>query len=76
MDSMLRKVYEVLKNNSRNADFLDLVQKDLIETEIELTENKIEKSPKVQYRKYLKFKIEEAALKYLISQQNERKRKK
>ena len=72
---MLRKVYEVLKNNSRNGDFVDLVQKDLNETEIELTENKIEKSPRVEQKKYVKFKIEEAALKYLISQKNERRRK-
>ena len=37
----VEKVYEVLKNDNRNGDFVNLFQKDLNETEIELAENNI-----------------------------------
>ena len=62
--------------DSRNGDFLDLVQKDLNETEIELNENKIEKTPKTQWEKYVNLKVNEAAFEYLISQNNFKKNKK
>ena len=53
MDSMLRKFYEVLKNDNRNGDFINIVQKDLNKREIELTENKIKEIPKTQWKKYV-----------------------
>ena len=69
---MLRKDYEVLKNDNRNGDFVNIVQKDLNETKIELTEDYIKKIPKTQWKKYVNLKIEVAALKYLSPQINEK----
>ena len=51
---------------------MDLVQKDLKETEIELTEDNIKEIPKIQWKKYVILKVEIVALKYLSSQNNEK----
>ena len=41
MYSMIRKVFEVLRTDIRNGDFVDLVNQDLVDNDIELTENEI-----------------------------------
>ena len=48
---MLRKVYEVLKIDSRKGDFVDLVQQDLNDVGLELSENEIENTPKLLWKK-------------------------
>ena len=51
---------------------MDIVQKDLNETEIELKEDNIKEIPKIPWKKYGNLKVEIAALKYLSSQNNEK----
>ena len=51
METMLRQVYEVLKTDSRKGDFVDLVQQDLNDVDIEISENEIKHTPKLQWKK-------------------------
>ena len=53
---------------------MDLVQKDLNETEIELKEDNIKEIPKIPWKKYVNLKVDIAALKYLSSQNNKKKK--
>ena len=39
METMVRHVYEVLKTKSTKRDFVDLVQQDLNDVDIEISEN-------------------------------------
>ena len=43
METMVRQVYEVQKNESKAGDFVNLVTKDMSEIEICLTEDEIRK---------------------------------
>ena len=57
METMLRKRYEVFKTDSRKGDFVDLVQQDLNDVEIELSENKIQNTSKVKWKKFINIKV-------------------
>ena len=50
MDSMIRQVYEVLKTDNRKGDFIDLVNQDIIDKEIDLTEIEIQSISKLQWK--------------------------
>ena len=76
MNTMLRKVYEVLKTDSRKGDFVDLVQHDLNDLEIELSENEIQNTTKVQWKRFINIKVKEAAFQYLIAENNEKSKTK
>ena len=68
MESMIRQVFEEMKNESKKGDFYDLIKKDLKALEIKATENEINKHTKNQWKRYLKLKIKESALKHLIAE--------
>ena len=76
MDTMLRQVYEVLKTDSRKGDFVDLVQQDLNDVDIEISENKIKHTPKLQWKKYITCKVKEKAFQDLITQNLEKSKTK
>ena len=48
IDSMIRKVFEVLKTDSRKGDFVDLVNQDIKDNDIDLTETDIKNMSKLQ----------------------------
>ena len=54
MDSMIRKRFEVLKTDNRKGDFVDLVNQDLRDNNIELTENEIKDTSKLYWKKYVR----------------------
>ena len=51
IDSMIRKVSEVLKTDSRKGDFVDLVNQDIKDNDIDLAETDIQNMSKLQWKK-------------------------
>ena len=51
--SMIRKVYDELKKDSRKGDFIDLVVKDMEDIGIDLSEEEIQCSSKLEWKKYV-----------------------
>ena len=72
METMLRKVYEVIKTDSRKGDFVDLVQQDLNDVGLEISENDIENTPKLLWKKIINSKVKDAALLDLVAQNSEK----
>ena len=64
--TMIRQVYEALKEDSRKGDFVDLVKKDLEEVNIDFTEEKIMHIKRLDWKKYVHEKVKDAAFNYLI----------
>ena len=64
----MREVYVTQKEDSVKGDFVDLVQKDLKELQIEKDDNEIEKIRKGEWKSYVDTKVKEAAYKYLINE--------
>ena len=62
---MIRKVNDEPKWDSRRGDFVDLVQKDIEEIRIDLTEEEIGSASKLEWKKYVKEKVNSAALECL-----------
>ena len=65
--SMIRKVYDELKSDSRIGDSVDLVQKYMEDIRIDLSEEEIGSASKLEWKKYVKDKVNEAALEYLTN---------
>ena len=76
MTSMIRKVFEALKNERKKGDFYDLVQQDLIDIEIYYTEEDKIKSTKIYWKKYVHSKVKEGALKVLVEENETKSRTK
>ena len=74
IETMLRQVYEVQKNESKAGDFVNLVTKDMSEIEICLTEDEIKKINKSKWKKLVKEKTKNKAFKDLLKE-NEAKEK-
>ena len=49
---MIRKVDKALKSESRKGDFVDLVQKDIEDIKIDLSEEDIKNTSKYEWKKY------------------------
>ena len=60
--SMIRKVYEALKSESRKGDFVYLVQKDIEAIKKDLSEEEIKNTSKYEWKKLVMEKVAEAAL--------------
>ena len=63
--SMIRQVYETLKTDSIKGDFIYLVKKDMIDLDIDLTEEEINNIPKPQWKKFVNCVVKDCALEYL-----------
>ena len=74
MNTMIRQVYEELKNESRKGDFVDLVRRDMDDLNIELSDDEIKLVNKSQWKKYVHEKVKETALNNLL-EENETKTK-
>ena len=74
-DSLVRQVYEEMKIDSKKGDFCNQVNRDMELLEIKTTEIEIKEKSKMVWKKHVKQKTKEAALKELI-QENENKRTK
>ena len=48
---MIRKVFEVMKTDSRNGDSVDLVNEDITDNDIDLTETDIKNMSKIHWKK-------------------------
>ena len=55
--SMIRQVYETLKLESIKGDFIDLIQRDMIDLKIDMTEEDILNIPKMQWKKFVSSNI-------------------
>ena len=60
-DSMISEVYSALKEDSRKGDFYQLVQKDLKDLNIEMTDSDIKNHKKSQWKMYVKEQVKNAA---------------
>ena len=69
-DSMLYKVFEATAQNPLKNDFLKICEKYLQRLKINLSFEEIEKMSKMSFKKLVKEKTKEVALKYLIQQKN------
>ena len=65
---MIRQVYETLKLESIKGDFIDLIQRDMIDLKIDMTEEDILNIPKMQWKKLVSSNIKDLALEYLIEE--------
>ena len=65
--SMIRKVYDELKKDSRKGDFIDLVIQDMEDIGINHSEEEIERSSKLELKKYVKDKVNSAAFEFLTN---------
>ena len=74
MSSMIRQVYETLKTDSTKGDFFSLVQTDMVELDIDFTDEEIENTTKDQWKKYIHEKIRCLALETL-NEENSKKTK-
>ena len=75
-ESMLRQVFDALKEDSRKGDFKELTDKDRIELQIELEDEEIEGISKVAWKKYVKKKVKSAAFQYLLSENSSKEKTK
>jgi hypothetical protein len=64
--STVRQVYDTLKHDSRKGDFYFLIQKDLRECDIKMTEEEIEDHSKKSWKDFIAVKVKEKAFKELI----------
>ena len=69
---MIRKVFETLREDSRNGDFIYLTNLDRKELKIQLTNVEIQSLSKLQWKKVVREKTEIAALKYLTEENNKK----
>ena len=65
METTVREVYETQKCDSKRGDFVDLVQKDIKEIELDLNEEEIKAMNKMEWKTFIDEKIKVAALKNL-----------
>jgi hypothetical protein len=72
ISTMMRQVYETLKKDSRKGDFVDLVNRDLEEINIDYTEEEIMHTSKVYWKKYASEKVKDAAFNYLVKENEEK----
>ena len=75
-DSMLRQVFDALKDDSRKGDFVELTNCDREDLGIILTTDDIEVLSKTQWKKMIKVKTLGAALKYLNKENGQREKPK
>ena len=75
-ESMLRKVFNALKDDSRKGDFVNLSNQDKKELNINYTDIEIENTSKSQWKKIIKSKTQIAALKYLSEENSQREKNK
>ena len=66
---MVRKIYEVQKDDATSGDFKELVEEDKEAIELKISEKDIENMPKEMFKKIIKKKVLEASFKYLKEQQ-------
>ena len=69
-DELTKKVYFAQKNDPSKGDFTELIKADFALIDETLDENAVEKSETQSYKKYIKSRMRNAALKYL----NEKKK--
>ena len=74
MTSMIRRVYETLKTDSRKGDFVFLVSEDISDLEIDMSEGDISKMSKYDWKVYVHGKVRHKALQKL-SEENSTKSK-
>ena len=74
IDSIISEVYCALKEDSRKGDFVSLVQKDLQDLCIEMTDNEIKSYRKIQWKTFVKDQVKNAAFTFLVKE-NESKKK-
>ena len=75
MDSMIRQVYNTLKEDSRKGDFVFMSDNDREELKIDKTDEDIAEITKNSWKKYVKERVMSSALEYL-SNENSKKEKK
>ena len=73
MGSMIRQVYEALKTESRNGDFVNLVKKDMDELDIQLSEEDIQNTTKLVWKNFVNEKVVEECLRFLTEENSEKK---
>ena len=73
-DSMLRQVFDALKDDSRKGDFVELTNHDREDLDITLTNDEIEVVSKTQWKNMIKMKTHNAALKYLNKENSQREK--
>ena len=72
-ESMIKQVYDQMKKESRKEDFVSQV-KDMIEMDIEMGDNEIKEMSVNKWKNLVKEKTKETAFKYLVSENNKKKR--
>ena len=74
INSTISEVYCALKEDSRRGDFYHLVQKDLQDLSIEMTDSEIKSYKKRKWKIFVKDEVKNAAFAFLLKE-NELKKK-
>ena len=70
-NEMIRKIYNIQKENPTNGDFSELVKQDMITIGLDINEDELMKIPKSRFKRIVKQKIQQQVFSYL----NELKKK-
>ena len=70
INSMIRQVFDALREDSRKGDFISLTKKDKIDLQIDKTDEEIADMTKGTWKKYVKEMVKSAAFKSLVQENN------
>ena len=68
-DELVNKIYRAQQSDSRSGDFCELISQDLEFLDIHMNENAIASSGTKQYKTFIKTKVQNAAFKFLVEEQ-------
>ena len=74
--TMIRQVYDVLKQESRKGDFVNLVQKDLNEINLKMSDEEIQTLSNGKWKAMVKQKVKQAAFQHLFSESSSKEKTK
>ena len=74
INSLLRQVFDALREDSRKGDFISLTNRDRIDLKIDQTNEEIADMTKCMWKKYVKEMVKSAALESLVEENNTKER--
>ena len=74
--SMIGQVYSVLKTDSRKGDFVHLVQSDLLELKLHMTDHEILNISKLRWTNIVKHKVTQVCFEYLLNENSSKRKQK
>ena len=71
-ETMVKKVYKAMKEDSKVGDFVDLIKKDMKTVNINLTDDEIKEETTIKWKTLVNKEVKNAALQYLKTENNKK----